>query len=706
MYKKLQAIVLICTVLCTLSYIPIAKASLTTVFRPSNLTSGLQGNWKLDEASGNRADSSGNGNTLTDNNTVGSIAENYWDTENSADFEAGNSESLSITNGSQTGLNIGGAGSSITFAAWVKTESLSGAVGYLCTKGGALGDGYAFGVTSGQWQMYVNTTQFVSGITTDLIDGRWTHVAATYSDTDNTVALYINGNIIKTFNTSATLNTSSSTFYLGDRGDQTQFFDGLVKDAGIWNVALTASQIKSLAHGIDISTDVLRPNSTEITTPTVYWKLNEISDTTNAKTRVATVGSNNLTDNNTVNTLGGYAEGAGADLESGNSEYFNTANSTNFNFGTGDFTVGGWVKFESTTGAQTFYSYNGDDDISLKKEAAGTFACYLGGVDQASMTWSPVANTWYHVSCKRSGTTVTAYIDGFPDPSPGTSSHDVTDTGDLNIGRQTGGTQHFDGVMSDWAIWKGTALAESDIDKIAKGLPIQQTGIVSYWKMDETSGTRNDSKDSNHLTDNNTVASATGQVGNAADFEDTNSEWLSIADGSQTGLDITGDLYTQVWFKPESTGTAHTLQTKGVYTSTGYMVQINGANTNTWYIADQNTNGTRSISSTSTWYCLQYNMIDEANLAEVYGDGILETSAANTGSLTDTASPFEIGRRNSTATQFADGLVDEVVIASRYFRADEIKAGYLKGYNGSEFTSASVTVVASTRPRLTVISGD
>jgi len=53
------------------------------------------------------------------------------------------------------------------------------------------------------------------------------------------------------------------------------------------------------------------------------------------------------------------------------------------------------------------------------------------------------------------------------------------------------------------------------------------TGLVSWWSMDETSGTRADSHGSNDLTDNNTVDYTAGKVGNAASFTYANKEWLS-----------------------------------------------------------------------------------------------------------------------------------------------------------------------------------
>lgn len=76
--------------------------------------------------------------------------------------------------------------------------------------------------------------------------------------------------------------------------------------------------------------------------------------------------------------------------------------------------------------------------------------------------------------------------------------------------------------------------------------------LISHWTLDEASDgsgavTRNDSWGTNHLTDINTVASATGKIGNAASFVPANLEYLSVASNStlQTG-DI--DFEAQAWF--------------------------------------------------------------------------------------------------------------------------------------------------------------
>jgi hypothetical protein len=78
------------------------------------------------------------------------------------------------------------------------------------------------------------------------------------------------------------------------------------------------------------------------------------------------------------------------------------------------------------------------------------------------------------------------------------------------------------------------------------------SGLEGRWGLDEASGQRQDSSGrGNHLTDNNSVGSVSGQVGLAADFESDRWERLSISDGAQSGLDITGSLTLVGWMKAE-----------------------------------------------------------------------------------------------------------------------------------------------------------
>ena len=78
--------------------------------------------------------------------------------------------------------------------------------------------------------------------------------------------------------------------------------------------------------------------------------------------------------------------------------------------------------------------------------------------------------------------------------------------------------------------------------------------LIAFWQFEEASGIRYDSHLSHNLTDNNTVGQATGKVGEAADLEADNSEYLSIA--ADAGLKV-GDVdFTCCgWIYIEAVGT-------------------------------------------------------------------------------------------------------------------------------------------------------
>jgi len=226
-----------------------------SLLRPDGLPTNLEGYWKLDEASGNRADSSVNGNTLTDNATVSNVAYDYWSTgENSADFETGNSEYLSITDASQTGLDIT---SDLSIAGFVRPESV-GAARAILTKWNTTGNqrSYLLRISSGNALQLLlsnagSATDVTATSTGTVSAGKWQHFAVTFNNTDNWVVLYLDGNFDSaTAYTSAIFN-STADFNLGAVVGTSEFFDGLLKDVAIWSRVLNAFEIKKLALGVD-----------------------------------------------------------------------------------------------------------------------------------------------------------------------------------------------------------------------------------------------------------------------------------------------------------------------------------------------------------------------------------------------------------------------------------------------------------------------
>lgn len=212
----------------------------------------LQGLWLMEEVSGTRVDESPNGNDLTDNNTVGSSTDSQ-EGSRSADFEDGNSEYLSITDGTQTGLDITG---DLSIVGWIKPESLVNSVSYVpfskyLTSGNQrsyrLGILY-FGAGRHRLEGLLSSNGSLAtsiNSNTDLSTGAWQHVAMVYDGTD--IRVYLNGSLDCTpVSYSSGIFNGSADLILGASGGPGLYYDGLMDEVAIFDRALSAAEVASV----------------------------------------------------------------------------------------------------------------------------------------------------------------------------------------------------------------------------------------------------------------------------------------------------------------------------------------------------------------------------------------------------------------------------------------------------------------------------
>ena len=208
----------------------------------------------------------------------------------------------------------------------------------------------------------------------------------------------------------------------------------------------------------------------------------------------------------------------------------------------------------------------------------------------------------------------------------------------------------------------------------------QLTNIQGFWRMEEESGTRADLSDNaNTLADNNTVLYAAGKIGNAGDFELSQSEYLSIADGSQTGLDITGEITICAWIKPETTGTVEkAIVCKYEATENAYRLKIYNAAVE--FMLASGASGTNqtecdsaaTVVSAGTWAHVACTLNQTTDLMQVYINGVASGSAvAYTHDIYNCSAAFCIGGQ-STPSLYFDGLIDEVIIWNTCLTAAEV----------------------------------
>lgn len=221
--------------------------------------------------------------------------------------------------------------------------------------------------------------------------------------------------------------------------------------------------------------------------------------------------------------------------------------------------------------------------------------------------------------------------------------------------------------------------------------------IVSYWKLDESSGNAADSAGSNTLTNNNSTVFAAAKINNGGDFERSNGNFFEITDGSQSGLDLT-DMSISAWFKLESlptTGQAYSIAAK-----------MGHGGTNAYELAYCNEGGTLRFQyytesglgggafkydttlSTGTWYHVVITL--SGTTAQYYLDGSSVSGTGSSYAPRNATSPFRIGSGNlMEATDYFDGFIDEVGIWSRAISSAEVTELYNSGTGLSYPFSAS-----------------
>ena len=198
-------------------------------------------------------------------------------------------------------------------------------------------------------------------------------------------------------------------------------------------------------------------------------------------------GSTTFTDNSPNNftvTANGNAQvdttvykfGSGSIELDGNGDYLSIPDNVDFQFGTGDFTIETWVRFNSVSGFIPIVSnglgaaggnplYDTNWSIYLTNNNLYITKFVSNNQTDFNFSWTPSIDTWYHVAIARNGTSLKAYVDGSQIGSTQTSSTNysgATNNTGFSIGRLligNGGAvaSYLNGYLDDIRIIKGVA---------------------------------------------------------------------------------------------------------------------------------------------------------------------------------------------------------------------------------------------------------
>jgi hypothetical protein len=201
------------------------------------------------------------------------------------------------------------------------------------------------------------------------------------------------------------------------------------------------------------------------------------------------------------------------------------------------------------------------------------------------------------------------------------------------------------------------------------------TGMVAYWKLDETSGTRFDSYGANHLSVNGTITSGAGKFGNASVFgSGLNYHAVSSAlspNGASRSI--------SAWVYMTSSTSAFFLESgPGVGDSGGTPLWIMKAHHGgsggpfAVYHGGNYRSGT-TVASTNTWYHVVYTYNISGASVGLWINGVREVNInvadANTGTGIYIGAPYSDYQ----------GSIDEVGIWNRELTSGEIATLYNAG---------------------------
>jgi hypothetical protein len=201
--------------------------------------------------------------------------------------------------------------------------------------------------------------------------------------------------------------------------------------------------------------------------------------------------------------------------------------------------------------------------------------------------------------------------------------------------------------------------------------------LISYWKLDEASGTRNDSKGTNHLADHGVTSSA-GVIANAAVFTNTVGVYLDIP--SNATLQVTGDFTFSIWIKPTIPADTVLISKNNGTTNEYLLLSSDASGTGiTFYAGSAAPAQVGSIPTLGAWLHIVAWFDSSDGKGRIRINDATTYVGASAGTLSTTAANFTVGAGTGGGGSIFGGLIDEVGFWKRKLTAGEITQLYNGG---------------------------
>ena len=269
-------------------------------------------------------------------------------------------------------------------------------------------------------------------------------------------------------------------------------------------------------------------------------------------------------------------------------DYLQLPASSDFDFGTGDFTIEFFFFARDAAGSYEYlvtFGNNKNSTTSLGIYIAGGTSINLWNNGAITSSTSYNLNQWYHLAVARASGTVKVYLDGSEIKSASLSS-DISSpdggsgySGNVANWRQAGDTEFFNGVISNLRVVKGTAVYTGNFTAPTSKL----TAITNTVLLTLQSNRLVDNSASGHYIQPRNSPSVTAfgpfltsavydaAVNGASAYFDGTGDDLVAANSTDFDLS-SGDFTISMWVYPDSsspTGNVEGLITKAFYSLSG-----------------------------------------------------------------------------------------------------------------------------------------
>lgn len=387
----------------------------------------------------------------------------------------------------------------------------------------------------------------------------------------------------------------------------------------------------------------------------------------------------------------------------GSSQYVSIADSDDWNFGSGDFTIECWAKMDTTSSNMMLLSQWGDGgsngswalQTNYSTNRLHFYYSTNGSGEVGVYSDITIDTNWHHYAATRSGNSLYIFFDGvLKNTTDVTGVTFYNSTRSLNIGAYKDGGFLFDGLIDEVRIIKGEAVWTSNFTPASLPYgydypkPLVAIGYNTYipnnfrigdilsekvlmLHCDGTDGSTvfTDSSTSAHTVNyvgDSKITTATQKFGsgslNLTSAGQTNGLYIDCAAGCD--FHFTSAFTIDFWIRGDSSYDG-TIIRKGANDFFGWRIMYDDeANTVLFSMYDDNSTTntvTASFTLSTTWQHIAVTY-DETTL-RLFVDGVLADSVTNIGNFRDIADDLFVGYYYAAGYVYGfQGYIDELRI--------------------------------------------